>query len=163
MKRSFSGNLPPLQAIWGNGELLKLKTYVSVKFNSPECHGGHSDSFLCRAGGCRTEGWVWGPWPVYIRVCMYMCVFKHVAFAGVYVYGAFIQDEELTVCMCLHWIYKNLILAFLDSMFLPRDGWFFWFRMRWHWTVCKWTYKPHQLHVIIIHQCQQTNCWCLQV
>ncbi|KAJ4938824.1 hypothetical protein JOQ06_028290, partial [Pogonophryne albipinna] len=34
-------------AIWGNGELLKLKTYVSVKFNSPECHGGQSDSFLC--------------------------------------------------------------------------------------------------------------------
>ena len=59
---------------------------------------------------------------MYISVCMYICMFEHVAFACVYVYVAFIQDEELTVCMCLHWIYKNLILAHLDSMFLPRDG-----------------------------------------
>lgn len=67
MKRSFSGNLPPSQAIWGNEGLLKLKTYVPVKFNSPDCCGWCGDSLprLMRELGedgavcCRREGFGW--------------------------------------------------------------------------------------------------------
>lgn len=58
MKCSFSGNRPHRhpsgppppspQAIWGvrgaDRELLKLKTYVQVKFNPPEGLGRHGDS-----------------------------------------------------------------------------------------------------------------------